>query len=151
MLFRSVPMDRLPMEDNTDPTINSHRDTILSQADNKILNLSSFSNTELKLKYGTANISLLSEYDNNYIILVSTFHKWGERLYMQGSLKEALAVLETAVVCNTDVHASYHLLSTIYIQQGRSDKVNQLLDTISSSSIRDKEDLLLQIRNIKDS
>lgn len=36
----------------------------------KILNCTGYSNTDLKLKYGTANITKLSEYDLNYTTLV---------------------------------------------------------------------------------
>ncbi|NLK04105.1 MAG: hypothetical protein GX319_06810 [Clostridiales bacterium] len=146
-----LPIDRLPLEDNADPTVNSYRDTILSHSNKKILNLSSFSNTELKLKYGASNINLLSEYDNNYLIIISILHKWGERLYTNGYPEDALAVLETAIECKTDVHKTYCLLAKIYLQQDRPDKIDNLLDIISSIPIRDKENLLRQIQTIKDS
>lgn len=149
--YISVPIEKLPMDNHPDPTINSYRDTILSHSNKKILNLSSFSNTELKLKYGASNINLLSEYDNNYLIIISILHKWGERLYTNGYPEDALAVLETAIECKTDVHKTYCLLAKIYLQQDRPDKIDNLLDIISSIPIRDKENLLRQIQTIKDS
>jgi hypothetical protein len=143
--YISIPYDRLPMEDNPDQTINSYRDTILSHSDKKILNLSGFSNTDLKLKYGASNINLLIEYDNNYTILVAILHKWGERLYMEGYQREAIAVLEAALDCETDVHKTFELLAKIYKEQGSHYKFNLLIDRLSSSSIRSKEALLSKL------
>lgn len=143
--YINVPYERLPMEDNPDPTINSLRNTILSQSEKKILNLSSFSNTELKLKYGTSNTKQLFEYDNNFIVLVANLHKWGERLYLQGNTTDAITVLEVAVNCKSDVHKTYELLAKIYIEQKTPYKINNLINSISNSDIRDKEKLITKL------
>lgn len=148
--YISIPYDKLPMEDNPDQTINSYRDIILSHSNKKILNLSGYSNTELKFKYGAPNINLLIEYDNNFVNLVAILHKWGERLYMKGYRKEALDVLEAALDCGTDVHKTFELLAKIYIEQGSHYKYNLLIESISSASIRDKEALLSKLQEQKD-
>ena len=144
-----IPYEKLPLNDTPDDTINSYRDTILSQSDKKILNLSGFSNTELKLKYGAANLSKLSEYDNNFTVLVATLHKWGERLYQQGYHNEALAVLEAAVDCKSDVRKTYELLAQIYMAHGSPDKIDNLIDAINRINIAGKENLVLKLNNIK--
>lgn len=149
--YISIPFDKLPLEDNPDQTINSYRDTILSHSDKKILNLNDISNTELKIKYGVANIKPLSEYDNNFTVLVAILHKWGERLYQHGYHKEALAVLETALDCKTDVHKTFELLAEIYIEQGSHHKIHLLIDNLSSTHARDKEKLLLKLQNLQNS
>lgn len=146
--YITIPFDRLPLDDNPDQTINSYRDTILSLTNKKILNLSFFSNTELKLKYGVSNLKLLIEYDTNYTVLVSILHKWGERLYMKGYSKEALAVLETAIYCGTDVHKTIELLIEIYRSQSLYGKIDQLINKVSSSPIRDKDSFLLKLQEL---
>ncbi len=147
--YISIPFDRLPINDNPDQTINSYRDTILSQSSKKILNLSGISNTELKLKYGAPNLTLLTEYDNNYAIMVAVLHKWGERLYINSYYKEAIAVLEVALDCRTDVYKTFELVAKIYSEKGLFDKINLLEDRISSSSIRNKETLLSKLEELK--
>lgn len=147
--YIKVPIDKLPLADTPDQTINSYRDTILSLSGKKVLNLTGFSNTELKLKYGASNINLLSEYDNNYTMLVAILQKWGERLYSQGYKREALSVLETAVECKTDVPKTYELLADIYIEQGSPNKINLLMDALSKTHVRNKESLLLNLENKK--
>ena len=40
----------------------------------KILNLSGFTNTDLKLEYGVGNLTELTDYDNNYVTLSRSLH-----------------------------------------------------------------------------
>lgn len=136
----------LPMEDNPDDTINSYRDTIRSLSDKKILNLSGLTNTELKLRYGAANINQLSEYDNNFTILVSMLQKWAERLYSFGYQAEARAVLEYAVFCHTDVTKSYKLLAAIYKEQDIPEKIDALIDIIQKSELSGRQSLVDELK-----
>ncbi|NLK28320.1 MAG: hypothetical protein GX306_08270 [Clostridiales bacterium] len=149
--YITVSLERLPMDDHEDPTINSYRDIIYDLSNKKILNLTGMTNTELKFKYGAANIKLLSEYDNNYTKLVSMLHKWGERLYAHGNLEEAILVLEYAISCFTDVSKTYKLLATIYKDQNTPDKINSLIDFIPLVKTLRKEDLINELKRIKDS
>jgi hypothetical protein len=149
--YISIPVERLPMADTDDPTVNSYRDTIKKLADKKILNLSGLTNTDLKLKYGSANITRLSEYDNNYLILVSILHKWGERLYQNGLAEAALPVLEFAVMCLTDVKRTYQLLAEIYMENHTPENIDPLLDIIPFTSIAKKDELAEELIRIKNS
>lgn len=144
--YISVPIEKLPMDNHPDPTINSYRDTILSHSNKKILNLNGFSNTDLKLKYGVSNLKLLSEYDNNYTVLIATLNKWGERLYINGCHNDALSVLEAALDCNSDAHKTFEMLAKIYSELGFYNKIDLLIDKINSTPIRDKEALLRKIQ-----
>lgn len=149
--YITIPLVQLPMTDTDDPTINSYRDTISKLADMKIVNLTGYTNTDLKLKYGASNITSLSEYDNNYLILVSLLNKWGERLHQKGYAEAAINVLEFAVMCRTDVRRTYQLLATIYMEQHTPDKIDSLLDMISSTNIVRKDKLTEELIRIKNS
>jgi len=147
--YITILLERLPMTDHEDSTINSYRDIILKLSDKKILNLTGQTNTELKLKYGTANINLLSEYDNNYTSLVSILQKWGERLYLQGSVTDAVTVLEFAVSCNSDVSKSYKLLATIYMEQKTPEKIDELIHTLSNIKMLRKDIIIEELLKMK--
>jgi len=141
--------ERLPMSDHEDSTVNSYRDIILKLSDKKILNLTGQTNTELKLQYGTANFNLLSEYDNNYTSLVSILQKWGERLYLLGSVTDAVTVLEFAVSCNSDVSKSYKLLATIYMEQKTPEKIDELIHILSNIKMLRKDIIIEELLKIK--
>lgn len=100
----------------------------------KIVNLTGYTNTDLKLSYGTANITCLTEYDQNYTLLVSTLQKWAEALYRGGAKKECRQVLEYAVSIGTDVSHTYFLLADLYDEEGESDLKCSLIEKASGLS-----------------
>jgi hypothetical protein len=146
-----ISTEQLPLADNPDDTINAYRNTILSLKDKKAINLSGFTNTDLKLRYGTANINKLIEYDNNYITLVSILQKWADRLYLQGNIADSRSVLEYAVSCCSDVPKTYKLLADIYRQENQPDKINLLIHLIPKTRIPDKVSLTGELKAIKNS
>ncbi len=83
-------------------------------SDKKILNLNGKSNTDLKLEYGTANITVLSAADTCYTELISILAKLGTALYEIGKYSEAREILEYSADIESDVLNSYRLLLDIY-------------------------------------
>ena len=93
-----------------------------------IVNLSEFSNTDLKLKYGVANITILSEYDQNFLQLVRVLHEYGKELMELGYEAEAETVLQFAILSGSDIKGSYLLLTDYYEKQGAYDKIELLME-----------------------
>ena len=81
----------------------------------KILNLSGFTNTDLKLEYGVGNLTELTDYDNNYVTLSRSLARIAELLTEQGLKKEAAAFLEFGIATHTDIGKNYTLLAGYYI------------------------------------
>lgn len=92
-----------------------------------IVNLTGISNTDLKLTYGTANITVLSEYDAHYTQMVTTLQKLAESLVASKDNENAIRVLEFAISTGSDVSKSYYLLSDLYVQTGTPEKVHLLI------------------------
>ena len=147
--YLTISTDQLPLDDKEDTTINSYRDTILGLADKKIINLTGYTNTELKMKYGAANITSLTEYDNNYAIFVSMLQKWADRLYTESYLEDAKSVTEYALSYKTDVNQTYRLLAKIYIDQNTPEKIDDLIKTITALTIHDKEKLIQDLKVLR--
>lgn len=110
------------------------KEILRSLSTQKIVNLTGYTNTDLKLSYGTANITCLTEYDQNYTLLVSTLQKWAEVLYRGGAKKECRQVLEYAVSIGTDVSHTYFLLADLYDEEGKSDLKYNLIEKASGLS-----------------
>jgi len=93
----------------------------------QIVNLTGYTNTDLKLEYGTANITILSDYDFHYTKLATLLQKLAELLH--NNLEDALAiqVLEFAVSTGTDVSKSYYLLAELYQQMDMPQKIDYLI------------------------
>lgn len=125
--YIKLPMDIFPMELLPDvPKVEDYRQIILSLQELPIVNFTGFTNTDLKLRYGAPNITLLTSYDQNYTLLVRTLQQWAQVLYDNGYPTQACQLLEFAVSTGTDVSATYRLLCKIYQEQGTPEKINDL-------------------------
>lgn len=128
-----IPLEQLPATVLTEnDQVAECLRLITELSSQKIVNLTGFTNTELKLEYGTANITLLSEYDQNYTLLVRTLQQWADALMDAGYVKEAEAVMAFALDTGTDISKTYYKLAEIYSARGDSFQIGQLMDKARS-------------------
>ncbi len=128
LAYITIPFEDLPMDILTeDPKIIEYHETLHTLAENPIVNLTCITNTELKLRYGAPNISLLTRYDQSYTLLARTLQDWASLLNKAGYCQEACSILEFAVSTGTDVSHSYFLLADIYIANRTPEKIQELI------------------------
>lgn len=143
-----IPMESLPFQDTDNSDINRYQDTIKRLADRKLLNLSSQTNTDLKLAYGAANFPFLMDCDNGYTELIRTLQQWGKALYNSNNLSGARTVLEFAVVCKTDIAASYTLLGDIYSSSNSTEQIKSLLEAAKLMNSPNKNNVVSYLKNL---
>jgi hypothetical protein len=126
--YITIPEELLTMQpQNTTEEINDCLLDLSDLSSCKIVNLTGYTNTDLKLKYGTANITVLSDYDFHYTNLVTLLQKLAELLHENGNDELAIGVLEFSVSTGTDVSKSYYLLAQLYKEKGTPDKIKELI------------------------
>ena len=118
-----------------DDNIKKIQKNFVDLRDKKIVNLSNKSNTELKAEYGPANLTVLSEYSDNFITLISSIQKYAKKLSELGLDNEAIEALEFSVRSGCDMISSYRLLTELYIKNNQSDKINALLENADILSL----------------
>lgn len=104
-------------------------------SEQKIVNLSQYTNTDLKMQFGVGNLMTLTEYDANYSELITLLQEYAQLLHTNNYSKEALTVLEYAISIGSDIGASYELCARLYQESNTSYKIPDLLEkarTISS-------------------
>ncbi len=144
-----VPWDQLPTTILTDlEAVSTSIASIRALDQLKILNLTGISNTELKLQYGAANLSSLTEYDYNYTLLVRSLQKWGEALLQNNFRREAKSVFEFAIETNTDVSATYKQLAQIYLSLGEPHKIDLLMERAQSLNSMMKTSIIHSLQEI---
>lgn len=147
--YIQIPYEKLPLHLLTkDPQVKNCIDQITALKDLKIVNLTGFTNTDLKLKYGTANITILSEYDQNYILLARTLYKWGSLLYEAGYVDEAVFLLEFAISTGTDISGNYKLLAVIYKDREQVSKIEELFRSAHNLNSIMKKPILALLSDI---
>jgi len=129
LAYITIPIDSLPMDACSQrEDVQDCVDVIKTLSKQTIVNLTGYTNTDLKLMYGVPNLPALISYDQSYTMLARTLQKWATLLHEQGLVTEAVAVLEFAVSTHTDVSGTYKLLSSIYRARGQEEKIAGLLD-----------------------
>lgn len=124
-----IPLENLPMQLLSDnPETADCIQTIRDLSDKRILNLTGYTNTDLKLEYGTANITELSAYDQNYTILVRTLQKWADILLANNYTEEARVIMEFAVSTGTDVSRTYYRLAEYWAARNDVARIRDLAD-----------------------
>lgn len=124
--YIQVPLETLPIDitlndEKKQSKIEKYRKEIEYLSDKQMLNLIGISNTELKEKYGVANLELLSTYDQNYGKMFSNLQWYSSEIYDEYP-KEAVAIMEYMVNTGTDIISTYDLLGKYYVQ--KNDRVS---------------------------
>ena len=123
--------------------------TIEALKEKKILNLSGFTNTDLKLEYGVGNLTELTDYDNNYVTLSRSLARIAELLTEQGLKKEAAAFLEFGIATLTDIGKNYTLLAGYYMEYGKPDKIDFLIAQSEQISTLSKDAIIARLKDIQ--
>lgn len=132
-----IPLSKLPTTPNfkddniTVLEIKDCINTVKKLSTKRILNLTGLSNTELKLKYGVANLDFLMQYDENFAKLSRALAKWGNLLFELGEIQDAKTVLEYAVSIGCDIETVFITLAKIYINLSERDKIKTLIEACS--------------------
>lgn len=128
-----IPFDSLPTRLRAEhPVIKECLEILQTLSEQPIVNFTGKSNTDLKLEYGTSNITALSNYDQNYTLLVRTLQKWADVLWDLDCRAEAAAVMEFAVSTRTDISRTYYKLAEYYHRYGETEKIAALVETAKS-------------------
>lgn len=99
--------------------------------ESRIVNLSHISNTDLKLKYGAANLDILSEYDQNYITLLRVLQTLSDYHLEKDNVETTRTLLEFAVEIQSDNISTYKTLAKIYCDNGEDAKLDYLISAAS--------------------
>lgn len=83
----------------------------------KAVDLSAYSNTELKEMYGVSNLPLLTEYDQNFTEIALLLQKWAALLWEKEEKEAAAKILEYAVSMGSDLSQTYSLLAQYYVEK----------------------------------
>lgn len=128
------------------PKADSAYNKIISVKDKNIINLTEYSNTDLKLKYGVANLEALTEYEDNYTLLIKNLAVLGHILKEQDDITDATHYLEYSIRIGSDIRSCYADLKDIYISQNRTEKVDKLRQYASMINSVNKE-LIINLLN----
>ena len=119
--YITIPLEKIPHRLDTEV-----EKAFFALSEKTMVNLTGISNTDLKLSYGTANLTLLSEYDTNFTEMVSLLPEYTNQLLEAGEEDTARMLLEFGVDCKADSSKIYSQLASIYRAHNELDKLEYL-------------------------
>ncbi len=146
--YIDISFSTLPFDPNASGEFLAIQKELELLKDRKFVNLTGYTNTDLKLTYGRANLDLLSSYDQNFTLLTRGLHKWGTLLYEAERLSEAQTVFETSIACGTDVSKTYTTLAELYVKTEKTEKIKSLIDSAQTIHTVIKEATIKELERI---
>lgn len=127
-------LPQVPAADCPDPSVAEEyeelRQTLADLSGAPVLNLTGLTNTELKLRYGPANLEHLTRCDENFTLLCRTLNRLGRLLVSFGREEGAVRILSFAVDCTSDIQESYLLLASLYRKAGDREALLALSESV---------------------
>ncbi|MCM1172390.1 MAG: hypothetical protein NC393_09720 [Clostridium sp.] len=127
--YVQIPIQTLPVATLDTLGMSKYSKELTRLANEKIINLSSYTNTDLKLMYGPANLNDLTKYDLNYTALIRLLDNIGKDLISAGHEADAVTFLAYAVSIGSDITTTYTALGTIYHAKNETEQLKQLISS----------------------
>lgn len=128
--YLKIPVETLPFQESADEELMEIQDIVRTLSNERLLNLTGMTNTDIKLTYGAANLPMVSLCDQRFTLLARTLYRWAVFLTEHGETGKAKTVLEYAVSCKTDISGIYTMLADIYLREYAPEKVKELIVSV---------------------
>lgn len=129
----------------SDPRMKRAYDSLQALRGQKILNLTGISNTDLKLSYGVANLTALTEYDDNFTTLAKSIALIGHNLLEHNDIEDAAAYLEYGISVKSDISSNYIDLAIIYAANNEKDSIAALKEQALSLKSLSRDSIVTQL------
>ena len=144
--YESLPLDALPDSEEYRAAVQQ----LQSLSGKQILDLSGQTNTDLKLAYGAANLPILMECDQNYLVLIRTLSRMAGLLSDAGKEDAAETVLCFAIDAGSTIRSDYEQLAVIYGKCRDYRKLDALIAQAERLNSPTKASLLASLNAIKE-
>lgn len=147
--YVEIPLDELPLDVLSACGYSALAEELRALASVKILNLSMYTNTELKLMYGPANLTALSDCDDAYTSLIMLLNKIGASLLEADRPDDAEKFLSFAISIGSDITTSYTMLATLYAKKHDINRIDRLIGNADSLTSLSGKTIQSNLRSIR--
>lgn len=147
--YVEIPLDELPLDTLSACGYSALAEELRALASVKILNLSMYTNTELKLMYGPANLTALSDCDDAYTSLIMLLNKIGASLLEADRPDDAEKFLSFAISIGSDITTSYTMLATLYAKKHDIKRIDWLIGNADSLTSLSGKTIQSNLRSIR--
>jgi len=142
--YINIPLEIIPQNLHT-----ASEEAIVALADQKILNLTGKTNTDLKMEYGVANLEILSACDDRFAELVKHLAQYSQELLSDNQVDAAQQILEFAVTIQADAKTIYLSLGQIYKDAGELSRIDELIAAAEGLQSLSKTAIVSALQDLK--
>lgn len=124
-----------------------HQTFLFDHLDATMVNFQNLTNSDIRLQFGTANITLIETYEENYTLFIKSLYSLGKGLIEAKEDALALIYLEEGIRLGTDIRAHFILIATLYHKQHNSKAINQLYEQAKTLQSLTKSALLTELEH----
>lgn len=143
-----VEASEIPDAAPDDETITYYIGLLHENIKKPMMDLSSYSNTDLKLAYGVGNFKTLSDYDENYNSFLLNLTNLARAYSRAGYYEAAAASFRLAIRCGSQKADDYIWLANTYLKMDAPNQVTALISEVHNSTHPRKSSIEESLRNI---
>ena len=142
--------EEIPFLETPDESITIYIGQLRQIIKEPMLDLSDYSNTDLKLAYGVGNFKTLSEYDENFNAFLVALTNLARSYERAGYHEQAKDTYLTALRHGSRRAGDYEELAKIWMTLGRPDEVTALIHDLENGSHPRKDSIISLLRQVLD-
>jgi hypothetical protein len=118
-----------------------------------MMNFSQLTNTEIRLRFGTANQTVIENNEHNYTSFIKALAEYGKLMEQHGEFNEAKNAFEICIALHSEYSQHYLSLAGLYAMEKNEEAFQQLcekaslIDATIQSKIQDKLRAFWDTRN----
>ncbi|MBQ8914030.1 MAG: hypothetical protein IJ054_08320 [Lachnospiraceae bacterium] len=147
--YITLSFDKLPINEVKNAGFSDIYDELIRLSEKKFINLSEYTNTDLKMMYGPANLEALSEYDNNYSQLIRLLNKLSKEFIKIDKTDAAKKVLCYSIEIGSDLSTDYEMLGKIYLDSKDTAGFKKLEEKAADINSLSKNLIISKLDNVK--
>ena len=145
-----VEEGEIPFLETPDESITNYIGQLRQIIKEPMLDLSDYSNTDLKLAYGVGNFKTLSEYDENFNTFLVAFTNLARSYERGGYHEQAKDTYLTALRHGSRRAGDYEELAKVWLALGRPDEVTSLIHDLEKGDHPRKDSIISLLRQVLD-
>ncbi|PKM95199.1 MAG: hypothetical protein CVU84_05790 [Firmicutes bacterium HGW-Firmicutes-1] len=119
-------------------------------AKSPMVNLSDMLNSDIRIKYGTSNLSTIESYEINYNHYIKILYQLAKGYYELNMYDEAICVLEEGIRVHTEIGDHILLLATLYCQFQNKAKFDELYEKSLTLNTLTKNTIIRNLDKLKE-
>lgn len=146
--FLEIDTSKLPFSDSAEGEEMELQNEAKKLSSGKLLNLSGYTNSDIKIEFGQVNFEELTEYDQNFQLLQRALDRWGVFMFEKGEYADSRQILEYALSLGSDISSTYVTLGKIALQNDDLGRIQELIAQIEDTDSIMKTSIVKQLTEL---